>query len=330
MVESGPCLGDGRRVAEHAHGSLDLGQVSAWNHSRRLVVDADLESGGTPVDELDRSLRLDGGNGRVDVLWNDVSTIQHAAGHVLSMAWITLDHLVGWLEAGVGDLGHSQLLVVGLLGRDDRSVGGQREVDAWVGHQVGLELRQIDVESSVEAEGGRDGADDLSDESVQIGVGRSLDVEVTTADVVDGFVVDHEGAVRVLQGRVCRQDGVVWLDDGSGDLWSGVDGKLQLRLLSVVDAESFHEQRSETGTRATTEAVEDEETLETGALVGQLTDSVEYEVDDLFADGVVTTGVVVGGIFLASDELFRVEELTVGSGSNLIYVQDNITNQSLN
>ena len=42
-----------------------------------------------------------------------------------------------------------------------------------------------------------------------------------------------------------------------------------------------------------------EHTLETGALVGELADAVEDEVDNFFADGVVATGVVVGGVFLA-------------------------------
>ena len=41
--------------------------------------------------------------------------IEHAAGHVLAAAWVALHHLVAGLEAGVGDLGHGQLLVVRLL-----------------------------------------------------------------------------------------------------------------------------------------------------------------------------------------------------------------------
>jgi len=67
-------------------------------------------------------------------------------------------------------------------------------------------------------ERGRDGGHDLSDEPVQIGVGWPLDVEVPAADVVDGLIVDHESAVRVLQSGVGGQDGVVRLNDCSGDL----------------------------------------------------------------------------------------------------------------
>ena len=50
--------------------------------------------------------------------------------------------------------------------------------------------------------------------------------------------------------------------------------------------------------------MEDEETLETSALISELPHSVEAEVHDLLANGVMTTGIVVRGILLASDELF--------------------------
>ena len=64
--------------------------------------------------------------------------------------------------------------------------------------------------------------------------------------------------------------------------------------------------------------MEDEESLKPSALVRQLADPVEHHVDDLFADGVVATGVVVGGIFLAGDQLLRVEERAVGASTDFV------------
>ena len=64
-------------------------------------------------------------------------------------ARILFVYLVGWFEASVADLRHRELLMVGLLGADDRGVGHQREVDAGVRHQVRLELRQVDVQGAV-------------------------------------------------------------------------------------------------------------------------------------------------------------------------------------
>ena len=64
--------------------------------------------------------------------------------------------------------------------------------------------------------------------------------------------------------------------------------------------------------------MEDKESLETSALIGQLPDPVKAEIDDLLSDGVVSSGVVVGSILLSRDQLLRVEELSVGSSSDLI------------
>ena len=135
MIETSPGFGNGGGVAQHAHRPLHLGKVTARNNGRGLVVDADLETSWTPVDELqlyeipirliirtkiaiiknetrrltpylNGSLCLDGCYGSVDVLGNDVTTIQHAAGHVLAMTWIALHHLIGRFKASVGDFSH--------------------------------------------------------------------------------------------------------------------------------------------------------------------------------------------------------------------------------
>jgi len=119
-------------------------------------------------------------------------------------------------------------------------------VDTGVGDQVGLELSDIDVEGTIESEGGSEGGDNLGNESVQVGVGWSLDIEVAAADIVDGLVVEHNSDVGVLQEGVGGEDGVVWLNDGGGDLWGWVDGESELGFLSVIDGKSLEEERSET------------------------------------------------------------------------------------
>ena len=55
----------------------------------------------------------------------------------------------------------------------------------------------------------------------------------------------------------------------------------------------------------------------------QLASPVQHQVDDLLADGVVAAGVVIGCIFLPSDQLLRVEELAVGPGTNLVCKSEN-------
>jgi len=122
----------------------------------------------------------------------------------------------------------------------------------------------------------------------------------------------------VLKEGVSGEHRVVWLNDGSGDLWGWVDGETELGLLSVIDGKSLEEERSETGSGTTTDGVVDKETLETSALIGELTDAIEAEVNNLLTDGVVTTSEVVGGILLTGDELLWMEELSVGSGTDFI------------
>ena len=64
--------------------------------------------------------------------------------------------------------------------------------------------------------------------------------------------------------------------------------------------------------------MEHKETLKTGTLVSKLSDSVKAKINNFFTNGVVTSSKVVCGIFFSRDQLFRVEELSVSSGSNFI------------
>merc|ERR1711981_709046 len=281
MINPGEDLSDGSGVGDHAHGSHDLGEVTTGDDGGRLVVDTALETGGAPVDELDGPLGLDGGNSGVDVLGDDITTVHKAAGHVFTVAGVALGHHGGGLEGGVGDLSYGELLVVGLLSGDDGSVAREHEMDPGVGHKVGLELGDIDVEGTIEPEGGSEGRDDLGDQSVQVGVGGALNVEIAAADIIHSLVVEHDGDVGVLEERVSGQDRVVGLNDGGGHLGGGVHGEAELGFLAVVDGESLEEERAETGSGTATNGVEDEEALETSALIGELTDSVEAEVNNL-------------------------------------------------
>lgn len=87
-----------------------------------------------------------------------------------------------------------------------------------ISYQVGLEFSEIDVESAVKPQRGRDGRDDLADKTVEICVGWSFNVQIATANVVDGLVVDHEGAIGMFQCRVRGQNRVVGLHDSCRNL----------------------------------------------------------------------------------------------------------------
>ena len=87
----------------------------------------------------------------------------------------------------------------------------------------------------------------------------------------------------MLQCGVSCQHRIVGFHNSGGHLRSRIDGELEFGLLSVVDGETLHQQRRKSGAGAAAEAVEDEESLETRALVGQLPDAIENGVDELLA-----------------------------------------------
>jgi hypothetical protein len=72
-------------------------------------------------------------------------------------------------------------------------------MDTGIWHQVGLELSDINVQGTIESQRGSQRGDDLGNESVQVGVGGSLDIELSSADIVDGFIVENDSDVSVLQ-----------------------------------------------------------------------------------------------------------------------------------
>lgn len=122
----------------------------------------------------------------------------------------------------------------------------------------------------------------------------------------------------MLKERVGGKDVVIWLNDSSSDLWGRGNSERELGLTTIIDGKSLKEEGTETGTGTTTSGVEDHETLKTGTVVSKLTDAVKDKVNNLLTNGVVTTGIVVSSILLTGDDLLRVVELTVGTGTDLV------------
>lgn len=119
VIKSGEDFSDSGGVGNHANSSHDLSKITSWDNGGWLVVDTSLETSWAPVDELDGSLGLNGGNSSVDILGDDITSVHHAASHVFTMSWVTLNHHGGRFEDGVGDFSNRELFVVSLFSRDD-------------------------------------------------------------------------------------------------------------------------------------------------------------------------------------------------------------------
>jgi len=191
-------------------------------------------------------------------------------------------------------------------------------MDSRIWDQVSLEFSDIDVKGTIESEGGSKGGDNLGDESVKIGVSWSFNIESSSTDIIDSFVIEHNSNISMFKKGVSGKDGVVWFNNSSGDLWGWIDSETEFGFLTIIDRKSFEKERSETRSSTTTDGVEYEETLETSTLISKFSDSVKTEIDNFFTNGVMSSSEVVSSIFFTRDQLFWVEELSVSTSSNFI------------
>jgi len=49
-------------------------------------------------------------------------------------------------------------------------------MDSWIWDQIGLEFGNINVQGTIKSEGGGKGGDNLSNKSVQVGIGWSFNI----------------------------------------------------------------------------------------------------------------------------------------------------------
>ena len=197
-----------------------------------------------------------------------------------------------------------------------------------VRNQIGLELIEIHIQGTIKSKWCSDRADNLANKPIKVGIAGALNVQVTTADVIDSLIVNHKCTVRVLQCSMSCQDRIVGLNHSSCHLRSRIDAELQLRLLAIVNGESFHEQRGESWSSASSKRMKDQEALQSRAVVSRLSDPIQDHINHLLADGVVAPGIVVGSIFLAGDELFGVEQLAVSSRADLVYIENVLSSKT--
>ena len=151
----------------------------------------------------------------------------------------------------------------------------------------------------------------MCDETIQVREAGRRDAEVPLADVVDGLVIHlgnrmndnpgedadtsedthHEGAIRVLEGRVRGENRVVRLDDRAGQLWSRVHTELKLGLLAVIRRQTLQQQSAEPRPGTSSKGMENEESLETRTVIRQTTELIHHGIDELLSDGVVSASI---------------------------------------
>jgi len=318
VIDSWEYFSNSSGVGDHAACSHYLGEITSWNNSWWLIVNTTFESCWAPVDELDCSLGLDGCNSSIDIFWNDITSVHKAASHIFTVSWIAFSHHGSWLECWVGDFSNWKLFVICFFGRNDWCIWWKHKVNSWIWDQVGLEFSYINVKSTIESKWSSQWWNDLSNKSVQVGVCWSFDIKVSSANIINGFVIEDNSDISVLKKRVSWKNWIVWLNNSSWNLWWWIYSESEFGFLTVIDWKSFEKKGSKSWSSTSSNCIEDEETLKTCALISKFSYSVKTEINDFFTNSIVTSGEIVCCIFLSWNELFWMEKLSVSSSSNFI------------
>jgi len=66
--------------------------------------------------------------------------------------------------------------MISFFSRDNWSIRRQHKVNSWIWDEIGLEFGDINVQGTIESKGGSKGGDNLSNKSVQVGIGWSFNI----------------------------------------------------------------------------------------------------------------------------------------------------------
>ncbi len=96
-------------------------------------------------------------------------------------------------------------------------------MDPWIRNEINLELAHVNVEGAIKSQAGSDAGDNLGNQTIQMTVAGTVDVQFVFANVVDRLIVNDECAVNRFHGIVGGQDGIVWLNNRRANLRGGIN-----------------------------------------------------------------------------------------------------------
>ena len=265
---------------------------------------------GDPLNEVRGVLVLDVAHLVLDLLHGDLSTEDGRAGQVATVAEVRGGHHVLGVEHLLGELWNGDGTESVGTTAGERSESNHEEMETWERHHVDCQFAEIRVKLTGETETGGDTGHDGGNQVVQVTVGWGGELKGPHADIVEGLVIDTEGRVGVLDKLVDGEGGVVWLDNGVGDLWRWDNGEGGHHAVGELLADLGDQKRTHTGTGSTTEGVGDLETLKAVTALSLTTDNIKNLVDKLSTLSVMSLSPVVTGTGLTENEVVGAEKLS--------------------
>jgi hypothetical protein len=105
-------------------------------------------------------------------------------------------------------------------------------------------------------------------------MGWSFDIQVSSADIINGLIVQHDGNVSMFQKGVSGQDRIVRLNNSSRDLRGWIDSESQFGFLSIINRKSFQKKGTKTRSSTTSDGIENQESLESSTVISEFSNSV--------------------------------------------------------
>ena len=176
MVQSWKNLSNRSCIWYHSTCSHDFGQVTSWYNCWWLIINSDFETSWAPVNKLNRSFCFYLLNRCIDIFWYNIASVHQRTRHIFAVPRIAFGHHVGRLERLESNFLNWKLLVISFLSWNQGSIWWQHKMNSGIWDKIGLQLCNVNIQSTIKSQWSSQWWDDLRNNSVQVGVSWSFNV----------------------------------------------------------------------------------------------------------------------------------------------------------